>query len=67
MCHSMRLTKPHEEGYCHKMCSSAEAQGQIIASLNVIYEECVCRDTPSIEIKTSSGLISHHDLGHYLL
>ena len=34
---------------------------------NAIYEECVCRGTPSIGIITNSGLISHHNLGHYLL
>ena len=34
---------------------------------NAIYEECVCRGMPSIEIKTGSGLISHHNLGHYLI
>ena len=38
-----------------------------IDQCNAIYEECVCRGTPSIGIITNSGLISHHNLGHYLL
>ena len=38
-----------------------------IATYNAIYEECVCRGKPSIGIITNSGLISHHNLGHYLL
>ena len=32
-----------------------------------MYEEDVCRGTPSIGIITNSGLVLHHTLGHYLL
>ena len=35
--------------------------------VNVIYEECVCRGTPSIGIITNSGLNYTVKLGHYLL
>ena len=33
---------------------------------NAIYEERVCRGTPSIRIITNIGLISYHNLSHYL-
>ena len=34
---------------------------------NAMYEECVCRSTPSIEIITNSGLNYDLKLGQYLL
>ena len=33
---------------------------------NALYEECVCRGTPSIGIITNSGLNYDVKLGHYL-
>ena len=50
-----------------KVDSSLEAGNSNVKFSNVIYEECVCRGTPSIGIITNSGLILHHNLGHYLL
>ena len=49
------------------MSGKYRLQAQNTNQANAMYEECVCRDTPSIGIITNSGLISHHNLGHYLL
>ena len=38
-----------------------------LRKINAINEECVCRGTPSTGIITNSGLISCHNLSHYLL
>ena len=38
-----------------------------VGSDNAIYEECVCRGTPSIENITNSGLNCDVKLGHFLL